>query len=46
MKTRVGSFVVVGTVAAILSGCAGRGMFGTQPNPMEGMMAHRTRATT
>lgn len=39
MKTRVGSIVVV--VAAIVSGCAGRGTFGTQPNPMEAMMAQQ-----
>ncbi len=41
MKTRVGSIVVVGTVAAILSGCGGWGMFGAQPNPMESMMAQQ-----
>ena len=39
MKTRVGLIVV--SVAAIVSGCAGRGMFGTQPNPMEAMMAQQ-----
>jgi hypothetical protein len=39
MRTRVGLIVV--SVAAIVSGCAGRGMFGTQPNPMEAMMAQQ-----
>jgi len=39
MKTRMGWIVVA--VAAIVSGCAGRGMFGTQPNPMEAMMAQQ-----
>jgi hypothetical protein len=39
MKTRMGW--IVAAVAAIVSGCAGGGMFGTQPNPMETMMAQQ-----
>lgn len=39
MKTRVGW--IIAAVAVIVSGCAGRGMFGTQPNPMEAMMAQQ-----
>jgi hypothetical protein len=39
MKTRVGLIVV--SLAVIVSGCSGRGMFGTQPNPMEAMMAQQ-----
>lgn len=32
-------WMVSGAAAAILSGCSGAGMFGTQQNPMESMMA-------
>jgi uncharacterized protein YneF (UPF0154 family) len=39
MKTRVALIVV--SVAAIVSGCAGRGMFGSQPNTMDAMMAQQ-----
>jgi hypothetical protein len=39
MKTRVGW--IVGIVAAIASGCAGRGMFGSTPNPAGGLMAQQ-----
>jgi hypothetical protein len=39
MKTRVGLIVV--SLAVIVSGCSGRGMFGTQPSPMESMMAQQ-----
>ena len=39
MKTRMGW--IVAAVAAIASGCAGGGMFGTKPNPMEAMMAQQ-----
>ena len=39
MKTRMGW--IVAAVAAIVSGCAGGGMFGTKPNPMEAMMAQQ-----
>ena len=41
METRVGTIVVFVAVAAIVSGCAGRGMFGGQPNSMEAMMAQQ-----
>ena len=41
MKTRVEWIVVVVAIATIASGCAGRGMFGSQPNPMEAMMAQQ-----
>ncbi|MGZ8429834.1 MAG: hypothetical protein ACXWWV_11795 [Candidatus Deferrimicrobiaceae bacterium] len=39
MKMR--GWMVSGAAAAILSGCSGAGMFGTQPNPMESMMAQQ-----
>ena len=41
MKTRMGWIVVVVAVAAIASGCGGLGMFGTQPNTMDAMMAQQ-----
>jgi hypothetical protein len=39
MKTRTGW--IIAAVAVLASGCAGRGMFGAQPNPMEAMMAQQ-----
>lgn len=39
MKTRMGWIVVV--VTAIVSGCAGRGMFGSTPNPAGALMTQQ-----
>ena len=39
MKTRIG--LIIAVVAVIVSGCAGRGMFGSTPNPAGALMTQQ-----